>query len=203
MGLISMVGVDPDKDSRTLGVVKLRYALIAEGKALAGLPQKRWIGNVPGGGEITGPAEGFTQTQLRGWVEKRWRTEYPLERYEPLEWGGPEAIAPHGWVAIRVKYIYTGSDAKSGKAKRFFGHRYYSFTKTGDFVRSDVVDGPEIPVDESQSAFGPVIEREISFRKACLKLETGELLPRSDLASAQDVRRAVCLVQDGSAILPR
>jgi hypothetical protein len=112
----------------------------------------------PGGLEITGPAEGFTQTQLRGWVEKRWRTEYPLETYQPLEWGEPQAIAPHGWVAIRVKYIYT-PDAKSVKAKHFFGHRIYSFTKTGDFVRSDVVDGPEIPVDESQSAFGPVLER--------------------------------------------
>lgn len=147
-----------DLPERNAIIEPIRYKLIAEGKALAGLPPKRWIGNAPGGLEITGPAEGFTQTQLRGWVEKRWRTEYPLETYQPLEWGEPEAIAPHGWVAIRVKYIYT-PDAKSGKAKHFFGHRHYSFTKTGDFVRSDVVDGPEIPVDESQSAFGPVLER--------------------------------------------
>ena len=41
----------------------------------------------------------------------------------------------------------------------------------------------------AEASFGPVMEREIPFGNACLKIETGELMPLPDLAGAQAVRR--------------
>jgi tRNA A-37 threonylcarbamoyl transferase component Bud32 len=92
---------------------------------------------------IAGPAVGVSQTQMKGWVEKRLATEYPHDTYRSLEWGEPEAVEPQGWVTIRYKYHVSFGDRPT---KYYLGHRRYTFTKTGEFVRSDFVDGLEVEV---------------------------------------------------------
>ena len=117
--------------------LKIRYKLVQGGAAKVA---KKWLGNAPGL-EITGPAIGFTQAQMQAWVEKWLATEYAGETYRSLEWGQPELVAPHDWVTIRYKFIMSSGD----KPNHYYrGHRYYTFTKTGDFVRSDYADGPGV-----------------------------------------------------------
>jgi serine/threonine protein kinase len=138
--------------------VKLRYKLVQNAAANEGA--KKWLGNARNL-EITGPAVGFTQAQMRLWVEKRLRTECPTDTYQLLEWGQPELVAPHDWVTISFKFIVSFG----WKPDHYYlGHRYYTFTRTGEFVRSDYVDGPEVEVPAPGAAklsFGPVMERVI------------------------------------------
>jgi hypothetical protein len=70
-------------------------------------------------------------------------------------------VAPHDWVTISFKFIVSFG----WKPDHYYlGHRYYTFTRTGVFVRSDYVDGPEVEVPAPGAAkltFGPVVERVI------------------------------------------
>jgi len=133
-GLLEVSRQDP-KAGGTSGV-NVRYKLVQTAT--------KWLGAGPGL-EITGPAIGFTQAQMRAWVEKRLASEYPHDKYWPLEWGEPESVAPHDWVTIRYKHIVSFGHKQN---HYYQSHRRYTFTKTGDFVRSDYVDGPEIEVPE-------------------------------------------------------
>ena len=88
---------------------------------------------------------------MQAWLEKRLATEYPGDTYRALEWGEPESVMPHDWVTIPYKFIVSSGEKPS---HYYQGHRRYTFTKTGDFVRSDYVDGPEVEVSEPKPPFG-------------------------------------------------
>ncbi|MEA3212535.1 MAG: eukaryotic-like serine/threonine-protein kinase [Chthoniobacter sp.] len=123
----------------------------------------QWLGAGPGM-EIVGPAAGVSQAQMQAWLEKRLATEYPHDTYRSLEWGEPESVMPQDWVTIRYKHIVSFGDQPN---RYYLGHRRYTFTKTGDFVRSDYVDGPEVEVPAPNDAFGPVIERVLPSGVPC------------------------------------
>ncbi|QDU56702.1 M56 family metallopeptidase [Aeoliella mucimassa] len=105
---------------------------------------------------IAGPADGFTQEQMLGWVEARWRREYPEMSFQLLDSGTPKEIKPHDWLTMRVRYAYSWNSTPSD---RNMEHRYYTFTKKGEFVRSDMITlaSEDTAADDAGIAWGEAV----------------------------------------------